>query len=58
MSRIIETITEPAKIYVGSKFRLKFKVQDDSLLYRQIITEDSKLLITEDGKEIITEWSE
>lgn len=58
MSRIIEKIVEPTKIYVGSTFKLKIKVQDDYLQYRQIITENDKILITEDGKRIITEWSE
>lgn len=58
MSRIIEKIVEPTKIYVGSTFKLKIKVQDDYLQYRQIISEDSKILITEDGKQISTEWSE
>lgn len=57
MSRIIETILEPAKIYVGSTFRLKFKVEDDSLIYKQIVSEDNQILITEDGKQITTEWS-
>ena len=42
MSRIIETILEPAKIYVGSTFRLKFKVEDDSLTYKQIVSEDNQ----------------
>lgn len=58
MSRIIEKIVEPTKIYVGSTFKLKIKVQDDYLQYRQIITENGKILITEDGKQISTEWSE
>ena len=42
----------------GSNFKLKVKAEDSYEKYRQIITEDSKVLITEDGKRIITEWSE
>lgn len=57
MSNIVERILEPAKIYAGSSFRLKLKVKDGSLLYRQIVSEDNQVLITEDGEQIITEWS-
>lgn len=57
MSKIKEIILEPALIYVGSNIKLKIKVEDDSILYRQIISEDNQFLAAEDGNQIITEWS-
>ena len=58
MARIIEKIIEPSKVYVGSSFMLKIKVQDSLLNKAQFITEDGLKLITEDNKNIITEWGE
>ena len=58
MSKIVEKIVEPDKIYVGSIFKIKIKVKDSYEEYRDVITENEKNIITEDGKNLITEWSE
>lgn len=54
--QIQEIIVEPEKIYTGSTFRLKVKVQDDCIYKRRIITEDGKSILTEDSKKLRTEW--
>ena len=41
----------------GSTFKLKVKIEDNSLLYRNILSEEGHKLITEDTNQIITEWS-
>lgn len=56
MSKILEKIVEPSKIYVGSTFKLKIKVQDDYFNRKRIITEDNMLITTQSGKVIRTEW--
>lgn len=56
MSKILEKIVEPSKIYVGSTFKLKIKVQDDYFNRKKIITEDNMLITTQSGKVIRTEW--
>lgn len=56
MSKILEKIVEPSKIYTGSTFKLKIKVQDDYFNRKKIITEDNMLITTQSGKVIRTEW--
>lgn len=56
MSKILEKIVEPSKIYVGSTFKLKIKVQDDYFNRKRIVTEDNILITTQSGKIIRTEW--
>ena len=57
--KILEIITEPSKIYVNTKFTLKFKVEPSIYrLKKFIMTEDENSIITENSKKIITEWSE
>lgn len=56
MSKILEKIVEPSKIYTGSTFKLKIKVQDDYFNRKRIITEDNMLIATQSGKVIRTEW--
>lgn len=56
-NKITEILVEPAKIFVGSTFLLKIKIEDDVRKKKYIITEDNKRIITEEGKTIITEWS-
>ncbi len=58
MSRIIETIVEPSKIYTGSLFKLKIKVSDDYSFKQSIITENGQVILTENGETIRTEWGE
>lgn len=57
MSSIKEIIIEPSKVHARSIFKVKVKIEDDSLLLRQIKSEDNQMLISENGKQIITEWS-
>ena len=57
-NKIIEIITEPSKIYVGSTFKLKVKVEDMSPSRKFLTTEISQKIISEDGKKIIAEWGE
>lgn len=57
-NKIIEIITEPSKIYVGSTFLLKVKVEDMSPSRKYLATENSLKIISEDNKKIITEWGE
>lgn len=54
--QIQEIIVEPEKIYTGSTFRLKVKVQDDYFYKKRLITEDGKAIVTEDSKKLRTEW--
>lgn len=57
-SKIIEKILEPSKIFVGSKFVLKVKVEDDIEASKVLATEDGRRIITEDNKRIQMEWGE
>lgn len=57
MPRIQEIILEPDKIYVGSNFKLKIKIENDDIREMRLISEDNKILITEDNKIFRTEWS-
>lgn len=57
-NKIIEIITEPSKIYVGSTFLLKVKVKDMSPSRKYLATENSLKIISEDNKKIIAEWGE
>ena len=57
-AKITEKILEPTKIYVGSKFLLKIKVEDNFAFTKQLKTEDNKNFLTEDNKLILTEWGE
>lgn len=57
-NKIIEIITEPSKIYVGSTFLLKVKVEDMSPSRKYLATENSLKIISEDNKKIIAEWGE
>lgn len=56
--KILETIIEPTKIYVNSRFMLKIKVEGSIYrLKKYLVLENiNKKLGTEDGKKIITEW--
>lgn len=57
---ILETIIEPTKIYVNSRFMLKIKVEGSIYrLKKYLVLENiNKKIVTEDGKKIITEWSD
>lgn len=44
---------EPSKIYTNSKFKLKIKLEDNSI--SKLLTEDNFVLNTEDGEKIIVE---
>lgn len=56
--RIKEIIVEPdKKIYVGSIFKIKIKVEGDLFPKRKLITENVKYIKTQDGKNIRMEWS-
>ena len=41
-NKIIEIITEPSKIYAGSVFKLKVRVQKDYTQEKTLNTEDNK----------------
>lgn len=56
-NKIAEILIEPTKIYVGSTFLLKIKIEDELLNKKYIATKENKILITENGKKIKTEWS-
>lgn len=58
MSKIIEKIVEPSKIYVGSTFKLRVKVSDDYSFKKSLITESGLIIITENKDKIRTEWGE
>lgn len=57
-NKIIEIITEPNKIYVGSTFLLKVKVEDMSPSRKYLATENALKIISEDNNKIIAEWGE
>lgn len=57
-NKIIEILTEPTEIYVGSSFKLKIKVEDMSPSRKFLATEISQKIISENGKKIIAEWGE
>ena len=52
-NKIIEKILEPSKIYEGSTFLLKVKVE--FIKSYELITEDNDNIITEAGEKLITE---
>lgn len=56
-NKIAEILIEPTKIYVGSTFLLKIKIEDELLNKKYIATAENKILVTENGKKIKTEWS-
>lgn len=56
MSKIQEILVEPSKIYVGSTFKIKVKVEDDYFYKKRLISEDNLILITENEEPIRTEW--
>lgn len=53
MSKILEKIVEPSKIYVGSTFGLKIKVE--RIKSYDLITENESNIILETGENLITE---
>lgn len=58
--KILETIVEPSKVYVNSKFTLKIKIEGSEYRLKKyfILENSNKKIVTEDGKKIITEWSD
>jgi hypothetical protein len=48
-----EIIIEPSKIYTKSKFKLKIKLEDNSI--SRLLTEDNFVLNTENNEELIVE---
>lgn len=56
MSKIVEMLTEPAQIYVGSVFKLKIKVDDEFQKMKCLTTENGIIICTEDNKILRTEW--
>ena len=52
-NKIKEVIVEPSKMYVGSTFRLKIKVQFTPSY--ALITQNENNIITEDENQIITQ---
>lgn len=52
-NKITEILVEPTKLYVGSTFRLKIKVQFTPSY--ALITQDENNIITEDENQIITQ---
>lgn len=58
--KILETIIEPSKVYVNSKFTLKIKIEGSEYRLKKYfkLENSNSILITEDNKKIITEWSE
>lgn len=58
MASIIEKIVEPARIEVGSIFKIKVKVEDVLSSKKIFITEDAITIITEDDNTIRTEWGD
>lgn len=52
-NKILEKIVEPSKIFTGSTFKLKVKVE--FIQSYNLITEDEENLITEDEENLITE---
>lgn len=58
MARIIEKIIEPSRIEVGSKFKIKIKIEDILLSKKSFITENVIKLVTENGVVIRSEWGD
>lgn len=56
MAQIVEKIIEPSRIEVGSKFKIKIKVEDILISKKRLMTEDGIKLITEGGMIIRSEW--
>lgn len=56
MAQIVEKIIEPSRIEIGSKFKLKIKVEDILISKKRLMTEDEIKLITEGGMIIRSEW--
>ena len=53
MSKILEKILEPSKIFVGSSFLLKIKVE--RIKSHDLVTEAEDNIILESGENLITE---
>lgn len=53
MSKILEKIVEPSKIYVGSTFLLKIKVE--RIRSYNLVTEAEDNILLESGENLITE---
>ena len=53
MSKVLEKIIEPDKIYTGSEFLLKIKVE--RVQSKKIISEIEEDIVTESGENFITE---
>lgn len=53
MSKILEKIIEPSKIFVGSSFLLKIKVE--RIKSYDLVTEAEKNIMLESGENLITE---
>ena len=47
------TNIEPSKVYTNSKFKLKIKLEDNSI--SRLLTEDNFVLNTENNEELIVE---
>lgn len=58
MAKIIEKIIEPSRIEVGSKFKIKIKIEDILLSKKSFITENGIKLVTENGVVIRSEWGD
>ena len=58
MASIIEKIVEPSKIYVGSTFKIKIKVDRDYSFVNEVTTENNLEIITENANNIRTEWGD
>ena len=58
MSKIVEVIAEPNKMYVGATFKVKVKVQDTFISKKYLISEEEQTILSEDNQKIKTEWSE
>ena len=53
MSKILEKIIEPSKIFVGSSFLLKIKVE--RIKSYNLVTEAEENIVLESGENLITE---
>lgn len=58
MSKIVEVKVEPDKIYVGSIFMLKIKIEDSYVNEKYLYSEDNKILITENQFKIKKEGND
>lgn len=57
MARITDILIEPSnELTVNQAFIVKIKVDDEYLIAKNLITEDSINIITEDGNLIRTEY--